>query len=117
MPMNHRIRQTIAGLVGTVSGALIALGLLAAAVAVPAGTAQAGRVIIGEFQNCQAVAVCRNASFPPSRLDVLMWEGNLGGENYWVRCLDDGGTIRFEYWPQHDRTGDGWAPVCVDVDT
>ncbi len=95
---------------------LIAIAALAVgALAAPTSAAahyDPNRVIIGEFQNCQQVPACRNANIPPLRLDVMMYQGTLGGQNYWVRCLHMGGTIRFENWPSQG----GWVPVCVGVD-
>ncbi len=85
---------------------LVSVVLLAAALAIP-GHAAAARVIYGEFQ-VRAGQVA-NIS-PPTRLDVLMYRGNLDGLTYWQRCTNMGGYIVFETW---------WGksePVCRVVD-
>ena len=85
---------------------LVSVVLLAAALAIP-GHAQAARVIYGEFQ-VRAGQVA-NIS-PPTRLDVLMYRGNLDGLTYWQRCANMGGYIVFETWQGRSE------PVCRGVD-
>lgn len=109
-----RARAVHDGRMRILKSSLVALCAVLPAVLAPSAVAahyDPARVIIGEFQNCNAITACRT-QVPPKRLDVMMYAGNLGGDNYWVRCLDSGGTIRFEYWSTHG----GWVPVCVGVD-
>ncbi len=81
----------------------ILASLAAVAVLAVPGHASAARVIYGEFQTVGNVT-------PPTRLDILMYRGTLGGLTYWQRCANMGGYIVFETW---------WGksePVCRDVD-
>lgn len=86
---------------------LVSVALLAAALAIP-GHAHAARVIVGELQ-LRAGYQVGNLT-PPTRLDVLMYRGNLDGLTYWQRCANMGGYIVFETW---------WGksePVCRGID-
>lgn len=86
---------------------LVSLVVAAAALTVP-GQAHAARVIVGELQ-LRAGYQVGNLT-PPTRLDVLMYRGNLDGLTYWQRCANMGGAIVFETWWGRSE------PVCRGVD-
>lgn len=85
---------------------LIATTVAAVATLIP-GQAYAARIIVGEFQLRAGYTVDID---PPTRLDVLMYRGNLDGLTYWQRCANRGGYIVFETWWGRSE------PVCRGVD-
>lgn len=62
---------------------------------------------LGEFQNCQQIAVCRDHLVPPTKLHINLYEGWLNGVDPGTRCANMGGVLAH-------RSDFGW--VCYDVD-
>lgn len=69
-------------------------------------TSAVTQVWIGEFENCQNYAICRNLT-PPDQLNIDLYDGKLNGVSPSVRCVDMGGVFG-------TRTGYGY--VCRNVD-
>lgn len=74
-----------------------------AVIAAPVAHAD-NRVIYGEFQTVHNVT-------PPTRLDIMMYNGRLNGLTVTQRCANMGGQLWNENLPQF-----GNQPVCHGVD-
>jgi hypothetical protein len=64
------------------------------------------QIWIGEFENCQSYAICRNMA-PPDQLNIDLYDGRLNGQYPSARCADMGGVF---------GTRSGYGYVCRDVD-
>jgi hypothetical protein len=90
-------------IIALVVGLILTLGF----VVQPAQASHYAYIWLGEFQNCQKVALCRDHLNPPTQLHIDLYDGRLNGETTLQRCNDMGGA--------HAWRSD-YKYVCYDVD-